>query len=114
MANNVYKYTSDEFVKYLREQDPQYSGSFYTTLSDEAIYELGLKKYSKSAADVQPFSSVSKDPVDVSPGFFGSLPRWGVNENSPEFMKSAYANSLQGMLDLYEDGNLPFEMEEYD
>ena len=112
MASKQYKYTSDEFLNYLRNEDPSFQTSYYKDLSDERLYRLGMKRYSGSRDDVEPLTpsalKVEKPKVDVSPGFFGSLPRWGVDENSADWMKSAYANSLQGMSDQYEDGSLPF------
>ena len=114
MANKTYKYTSDEFINYLRNDDPVFQNSFHQNLPDEELYRLGMRTYSNYADQVEPLTPIEKPDVDVSPGWFDSIPRYGIDENSPDFMKSAYANSLQGMLDLYEDGRLPFEYEEYD
>ncbi len=115
MANKTYKYTRDEFLNYLKNEDPSFQKPYYKNIADENLYKLGMKRYSGSIDEIEPFTPVEAKPLtDVSPGFFGSLPRWGVNENSADFMKSAYANSFQGMADLNEDGQLPFEIEEYD
>ena len=96
-----------------REEEPTFS-----TLSDEQIYKH-LKTYEPhlewKEADKTPAKTRRKK--DSSPSYMNAFAEWfdyGINEQSSDWMKAAYNNSLTGMTEQLMKGEQRYDLKDYD
>ena len=110
----------DAFIQYVKAN----SGKQFT--SDEEAYNYGRTTMPKIYVTGVPTNTTHSFPKDQktarelhnqSPTFFDKLD-WGVDENSYDWVKSAYVNSLTGMMEDWMSGDpsrrLQFDAAEYE
>ena len=111
------KYTVDEFVKSLRETDPYFQSDYWRNQTDRDIYNAGIYMYPGAKKTVEKLSrhQMPQAPVyddepelleKTSPGYINSMLRWGIDNESPEWLKQAWAQSVKGLAELASTGSL--------
>ena len=96
-----------------RKEKPSYSN-----LSDEAIYRhLKSRKPHLKWDDADKAPAKSKRKRDSSPSYMNAFAEWfdyGINEQSADWMKAAYNNSLTGMTEQLMKGEQRYDLNDYD
>ena len=109
--------TRSEYVRKLRKRYPTL---YPETVSDEFVYESGREyEPSTNVEDWEKLGYVGgrkekKPDVDVSPDGWSLLNMYGIDDDSWEWAKHAYANSLSGTIDAWNNGELPYDMVDYE
>ena len=110
--------TREQYVADLRKRHPNIYSS---TMPDEFIYHMG--RQSDPYADVEDWEEMGyvggkktyAPQADVSPSGWNELVLKDIDDDSWEWVKHAYANSLQGTLDQWYNGKLDYNIErDYD
>ena len=109
--------TRSEYIRQLREQYPTL---YPETVSDQFVYQSGRRYDPKT--DVEDWEQVGyvggkkveKPDVDISPEGWKALNAYGIDDDSWEWAKHAYANSLSGTLDAWKNGKLGYDMVDYE
>ena len=110
--------TREQYVADLRKRHPNVYSS---TMPDELIYHMG--RQSDPYADVEDWKEMGyvggkktyAPQADVSPSGWNELVLKDIDDDSWEWVKHAYANSLQGTLDQWYNGKLDYNIEkDYD
>ena len=105
--------TREQFVSELREKHPDI---FSPTTPDEYVYQTGRKAFPDQ--DVEEWSEIqpiTKPKADTSPDGWNELVFKDINDDSWEWVKHAYANSLQGTLEEWKNGELDYDIKkDYD
>ena len=96
--------TYESFVKQLRERH-----DLGDNLTDENVFNYGKAKYPNVNVDTSTRPTVVD--TDDSPSTLAHLMRFGIDDDSWEWAKHGYANSLQGTTEKYMTGKLPFELD---
>ena len=94
-----------------RQTHPQYKN-----VSDDAIFNIVKRKNPTLTWDRSDRPS-SKKRKNTSPSYMNAFSSWfdyGINENSYDWMKSAYNNSLTGMTEELVRGEQRYNLEDYD
>ena len=105
--------TREQFISDLREKHPDI---FSSTTPDEYIYQTGRKAFPDQ--DVEEWSEIqpiTKPKADTSPDGWNELIFKDINDDSWEWVKHAYANSLQGTLEAWKNDELDYDIKkDYD
>jgi hypothetical protein len=109
--------TRSEYIRQLRDQYPTL---YPETVSDQFVYQSGRRYDPKT--DVEDWEQVGyvggkkveRPDVDVSPDGWSGLMKWGIDDDSWEWAKHAYANSLTGTLEAWDQGKLNYDMVDYE
>ena len=103
--------TREQFVSDLRDKHPDI---FTSDTPDEYIYQTGRMAFPDS--DVEEWTEIKRKPkVDTSPEGWNELVLKDINDDSWEWVKHAYANSLQGTLEQWKNGELDYDIKkDYD
>jgi|GEM_PF-4138405 len=109
--------TRSEYIRQLREQYPTL---YPQSVSDQFVYQSG-RRYNPNT-DVEDWEQagyvggkkVEKPDVDISPDGWSALNAYGIDDDSWEWAKHAYANSLSGTLDAWKNGQLNYDMKDYE
>tara|TARA_R100000773_G_scaffold11343_3_gene10479 strand:- start:603 stop:7226 length:6624 start_codon:yes stop_codon:yes gene_type:complete len=109
-----------DFLKQQRQQGPDY----YKYLSDDVLYRTVYKENPNSIpqqAQWQELSykapattSISRVEKNKDLGFFANLSDWWVDDNSYDWMKSAYNRSLTGTVEQLVSGESRYNVDESD
>ena len=101
----------EKFISDIRDK---YSHMFTPEASDEYIYEIGRQAFPD--INVEDWSVKPKElNVDTSPSGWDELIVKDINDDSWEWVKHAYANSLQGTLEQWKNGKLDYDIKtDYD
>ena len=98
----------DEF----REKRPN------SRLSDEGVYRhLKRNQPHLNWAEADKTTSKSRKRKDTSPSYMNAFASWfdyGINEQSADWMKAAYNNSLTGMTEQLMKGEQRYDLNDYD
>ena len=86
-------------------------------MSDEKVYKY-LKRDNPTLewTDIDT-KTKDKDKVDTSPNFMNSFQSWfdlGIDENSADFFKAGYNNSLTGLAEQLVTGKARYDLNDYD
>ena len=110
--------TRKQYITDLRERHPNIYGS---TMPDELVYHMG--RQSDPYADVEDWEAmgyaggkkVYEPAADISPSGWNELIVKDINDDSWEWVKHAYANSMQGTLDAWWNKKLDYDIKkDYD
>ena len=96
----------------LRSTNPAAGG-----MSDEKVYRYLKKKNPTLMWDEVDSKRKEKAKVDTSPNFMNAFQSWfdyGIDENSADWMKSAYTNSLTGLSEQLVTGKSRYDLSDYD
>ena len=104
----------EQFVSDLRKQ---YPNIFRFDVSDEYVYDTGKKTFPEIEVEEWGGLGQYKPTVDAdtSPSGWNELIVKDINDDSWEWVKHAYANSLQGTLEQWKNGSLDYKIDrDYD
>tara|TARA_R100000808_G_scaffold3720_1_gene12847 strand:+ start:11213 stop:16882 length:5670 start_codon:yes stop_codon:yes gene_type:complete len=114
-----YSYTFDEYVDYIRKKYP----NEVSDLGSQGVYLYGKTK--ENTPNVEPIKLPVSQPIHTpvpqsnkevrtDPSFLGSLADYWVDADSPDWMKSAYVNSLTGLTEEVIYGKPRYDLSDYD
>ena len=114
-----FSYTFDEYVDYIKNKYPNQVGN----LGPQGVYLYGKNK--ENTPNVEPMrlpvgvpSSTSvpqpSSEIKTDPEYFGSLADYWIDSDSPDWMKSAYVNSLTGLSEEVLNGKPRYDLKNYD
>jgi site-specific recombinase XerD len=105
--------TREKFVSDLRRD---YSDLFSPTAPDEYVYQTGKMAFPNIEVEDWADATASMTPkVDTSPDGWNELVFKDINDDSWEWVKHAYSNSLQGTLEQWKNGKLDYDIKkDYD
>ena len=115
-----YEVSKEQFIDFVKNKNPNLENDLrnmgvHPSIMNLEIYKFGAKNYNINAPEykgrIEPWELATKErdikPIeskDIDVGWLNSIASWGIDDDSSNILKSAYANSITGFVDKWEDG----------